>query len=190
MTYKIIKKPLKMLTVKEVSEILHVHPSTVRSWCDQGMLKTHRIGPRGDRRFRPEDVDNFLHLSGRGNGGEGAVLIVDDDPQVSQLVKDIVEDQGYNVTCCETGEQALKEIGQQFFDLVFLDLVLPGISGLEVLRTIKEKEERTVVAVITGYGDDPIALEAMKLGPMFFIRKPFNMSTIIEVLNAVMRAKH
>ena len=180
---------MKMLTVKEVSEILHVHPSTVRSWCDQGMLKAHRIGRRGDRRFRPEDVDNFLQLSGRGNGGEGAVLIVDDDPQISQLVKDIVEGQGHSVTCCETGEQALREIGQHHFELVFLDLVLPGISGLEVLRAIKEREEKIVVAVITGYGDDPIALEAMKLGPMFFIRKPFNMSTIIEVLDAVMRVK-
>ena len=178
-----------MLTVKEVSEILHVHPSTVRSWCDQGMLKAHRIGPRGDRRFRPEDVDNFLRLGEGANESEGNVLIVDDDPQVSQLVKDIVEGQGYKVRCCETGEKALKEISYQPIALVFLDLMLPGISGLEVLRAIKEKGDKTVVAVITGYGDDPIALEAMKMGPMFFIRKPFDMRTIKEVLDVVMKAK-
>jgi excisionase family DNA binding protein len=183
-----IEKPMKMLTVKEVSEILHVHPSTVRSWCDQGMLKTHRIGPRGDRRFRPEDIDNFLHLGRTDTEGEGAVLIVDDDSQVSKLVKDIVEGQGYEVRCCGTGEQALEEIADQSFDLVFLDLVLPGINGLEVLRTIKEREDSTVVAVITGYGDDPIALEAMNMGPMFFIRKPFDRPTIIKVLDVVMKA--
>jgi len=67
--------------------------------------------------------------------------------------------------------------------------VLPGLNGLEVLRSIKAKSKRTVVAVITGSGDDPIALEAMALGPLFFIRKPFEMADVVEVLDATIRLR-
>ena len=67
--------------------------------------------------------------------------------------------------------------------------MLPRLSGVEVLRAIKERNERTLVAVITGYGDDPIALEAMSLGPLFFIRKPFKASDITDVINTVIGIK-
>ncbi len=49
-----------MLTIQEVAELLHVHSNTLRRWTDQGMMKAYRVGPRGDRRFRAEDVDVFL----------------------------------------------------------------------------------------------------------------------------------
>lgn len=50
----------KMLTVAEVSQLLHVHPNTVRTWSDNGLLKAYRLGHRGDRRFKPEDIDRLL----------------------------------------------------------------------------------------------------------------------------------
>lgn len=180
-------KQLKMLTVQEVAGILHVHPNTVRHWSEQGLLKAHRVGPRGDRRFRSEDIDSFLSLCRREE--RRAVLIVDDDPAILQVLKEAVESQGCQVTCCETAEKALQEMNGQRFDLIFLDLVLPGMSGVELLRAIKAKNERTVVAILTGYGDDPVALQAMALGPMFFIRKPFGMAGIIEVLDTIMGAQ-
>ena len=179
-------KPVRMIKVKEVASILNVHPNTVRQWGDKGLIKSYHVGPRGDRRFRPEDVENFLSMwRGEGDG----VLIVDDDVKILQLIKDVVVEKGYKVTCCETGESALEEINRKRFDLIFLDLVLPNMSGLEVLKDIKAKNGKTVVAIITGYGDYPIALEAMALGPMYFIRKPFQVHEILEVLNAVMGVK-
>jgi len=177
------EKSLRMLTVQEVADILHVHPNTVRHWSEQGLLRAHRVGPRGDRRFRAEDVDKFLSLCRREDGR--AVLVVDDDPAILQLLKDAVERRGYRVTCCESGERALQELGRQSFALVFLDLILPGVSGVDVLRAIKDKSQRTVVAILTGYADAPVALQAMALGPMFFIRKPFGVSDILEVLDTV-----
>lgn len=179
-------KPVRMIKVKEVASILNVHPNTVRQWGDKGLIKSYHVGPRGDRRFRPEDVENFLSMW-RG-GGEG-VLVVDDDIKILQLIEDVVVGKGFKVTCCETGESALEEIYKKRFDLIFLDLVLPNMSGLEVLQEIKARNGRTVVAIITGYSDYPIALEAMALGPMYFIRKPFQVHEIHEVLNAVMGVK-
>ena len=52
---------VKLMTVKEVAELFNVHPNTVRQWSDQGLLKSYRIGPRGDRRFRQEDITGFLN---------------------------------------------------------------------------------------------------------------------------------
>jgi excisionase family DNA binding protein len=55
-----------MLTVREVSRLLHVHSNTLRRWSDQGVIKAYRIGPRGDRRFRPEDIAVLLLEEGKG----------------------------------------------------------------------------------------------------------------------------
>jgi len=177
----------RMLTVQEVADILHVHPNTVRHWSEQGLLKAHRVGPRGDRRFRAEDIDSFLNMCKP--NGKSEVLIVDDDPAILQLLKEAVEGHGCNATCCENAERALHELESRHFHLIFLDLVLPGMSGVDVLRAIKGKSDKTVVAVLTGYGDAPVALQAMALGPMFFIRKPFGMAGIIEVIDTVVGAQ-
>ena len=179
--------PDRLLTVREVADLLHVHSNTARRWSDLGLIKSYRVGPRGDRRFRAEDLNSFI-TSIKPNLG-GAALIVDDDPGIRQLMEDAVVEQGYKVVAVESGERAMEELERQRFDLIFLDLVLPRLSGVDVLRAIKERNMRTLVAVITGYGDDPIALEAMSLGPLFFIRKPFEMSDITEVLDAVMRPR-
>lgn len=179
--------PDRLLTVREVADLLHVHTNTARRWSDLGLIKSYRVGPRGDRRFRAEDLNSFITTIKPNLGG--AALIVDDDPGIRQLMKDAIMEQGYKVVAVDSGESALEELDRQRFDLIFLDLVLPRLSGVEVLRNIKERSNKTMVAVITGYGDDPVALEAMSMGPLFFIRKPFQMSEITEVLDAVMRPK-
>ena len=179
--------PDRLLTVREVADMLHVHTNTVRGWSDLGLIKSYRVGPRGDRRFNAKDLNSFI-TTVRPNLG-GAALIVDDDIGVRQLIEDAIVEQGYKVVAVENGERALEELERQRFDVIFLDLVLPGLSGVDVIRSIKGRNKRTLVAVITGHGDDPIALEAMSLGPLFFIRKPFKMSDITEVIDAVMRPK-
>lgn len=178
----------RFLTVREVADLLHVHTNTVRAWSDLGLIKSYRVGPRGDRRFKAKDLDSFITTVGPNS--EGAVLIVDDDLGIRQLMEDAIVGQGLKVVAVESGERALEELERHHFDIIFLDLVLPGLSGVDVLRAIKERNKSILVAVVTGYGDDPIALKAMSLGPLFLIRKPFKMSDINEVLDAVMRARH
>jgi len=177
--------PDRLLTVRDVADLLHVHSNTARRWSDLGLIKSYRVGPRGDRRFRAEDLNTFITTVKPNLGG--AALIVDDDPDIRQLMEDVVEGEGYRATAVESGERAIEELDKQRFDFVFLDLVLPRLSGVDVLRAIKARNNRTIVAVITGHGDDTLALEAMSLGPMFFIRKPFDMSEITTVLDAVMQ---
>jgi len=54
----------QMLTTTEVARLLHIHPNTVRQWTNRGLLRAYRLGPRGDRRFKPEDVDSFVSQNG------------------------------------------------------------------------------------------------------------------------------
>jgi DNA-binding NtrC family response regulator len=115
--------------------------------------------------------------------------VVDDDPGILEMLSEVVSRKGFKVVTVASGEQALEQLDKQHFDLIFLDLVLPGMSGAEALQAIKEKDKRAVVVIVTGYGDDPIAMDAMSLGPLFLIRKPFRVSDIVEVLNAVVKVR-
>jgi excisionase family DNA binding protein len=181
------KKQARMLTVTEVAGLLHVHPNTVRLWCDRGMMPSYRIGTRGDRRFRSEDIDNFLSTWQKEKIGEIAVLIVDDDDAVRTILYEAITGKGYKAIAVENGERALEELKKHEFNLIFLDLMLPGLSGVEVLRHVKASEMEPVVTVITGYGDTPISIDAMNLSPTFFIRKPFEMNDILNILDLTMR---
>lgn len=174
-----------LMTTKEAAEYLKLNYMTVYKLAQRGRIPASKIG--GNWRFKKDLLDDWL--AKQATMVEGNVLVVDDDPGVLALVRDVISAQRYKVVTVESGERALEEVAKQHFDLIFLDLVLPGMSGVEVLSAVKAKDKKAVVVIITGYGDDPIALEAMSLGPLFLIRKPFRTDDIIEVLNIVVRAR-
>ena len=89
----------------------------------------------------------------------------------------------------DTVEKALEEIKRGNFDIVFLDPALRDSNGLDVLRAIEDNGERTIVAIIIGYGDTPTALEAMSLGPMFFVHKPLKTKHIAKIIDTVERVQ-
>jgi len=178
---------VKLLTVQQVAELLNVHPNTVRQWSDQGMLKSYRIGPRGDRRFTQDDVTSFLNLKSKDI--ENAVLIVDDDVSICSLLQRVVEGKGYSVVIANSGEKAVEVLDRQKFSLIFLDLVLPGFSGVDVLRHMKAIKSDAIVTIVSGYGESPIATEAMTLNPTFFIHKPFEVSSIRDILDLAVKLK-
>lgn len=180
---------IRMFTVREVASALHVHPNTVRHWCDHGLLKTSRVGPRGDRRFYWEDINNFVNKWN--NSAQSVnpccrkVLIVDNEYRIRCLLEDIVEEQGCEAISVASVNAALNELIKQDFDIVFLTLALPGSDGLDVLQAIRAKGKRPIVVGITTHDDGLIALEAMSMGPLILIRKPFDTADIINVLDMI-----
>jgi excisionase family DNA binding protein len=174
-----------LMTTKEAAEYLKLNYMTVYKLAQRGRIPASKIG--GNWRFKRDILDDWL--AKQATIVEGNVLVVDDDPGVRELLNDVITGHGYRVLAVESGEDALKEVEKKRFDLIFLDLVLPGMSGVEVLSAIKAKDKKAVVVIITGYGDDPIAMEAMSLGPLFLIRKPFRIDDIIEVLDIVVKAR-
>ena len=174
-----------LMTIKEAARYLRLNYMTVYKLARKGSIPASKVG--GNWRFNKERLDDWLMRQTR--SGRGSVLVVDDDVRIGDLLRDIISEQGYRVVTAESGEAAIEEVSKQHFDLVFLDLVLPGLSGVDILQAIKDKDKNAIVVIITGYGDDPIALEAMSLGPLLLIRKPFRRSDIMEVLNMVVRGK-
>lgn len=173
-----------LMTVKEVAEYLKLNYMTVYKLAQKGRIPASKIG--GNWRFKKDLLDEWI--AKQSTVVEGSVLVVDDDPGVREMLSDIISEQRYRVVAVENGERAIEEMEQQHFDLVFLDLVLPGMSGAEALSAIKQKDEKVIVAIITGYGDDPVAMEAMSLGPLLMIRKPFKVDDILEVISIISSA--
>ena len=104
----------------------------------------------------------------------GQILLVDDEPQIRRILSKILGKLDCQVDAVPSGEEALQLISRKRYHLVLLDLRLPGISGIEVLKDIKAHYPGTSVVVITAYGSVDNAIQAMKLGADDFLQKPFD----------------
>src|SRR4051812_45291724 len=99
------------------------------------------------------------------------ILIVDDEPNVRLVFRTALDSSGYTTTAAEGGEAALKELEQMPYDLILLDLHMPGMDGMEMLRRLREASDDVPVVIITAHGRVPDAVEAMKLGAIDFLAK-------------------
>src|SRR2546423_3505400 len=116
------------------------------------------------------------------------ILIVDDEPAIRDSLRGVLEDERYQVTVAESGEAALATIAQRAFDVVLLDIWLPGIDGLETLDRIRQLQIDTVpeIVIISGHGTIETAVRATKLGAFDFLEKPLSLErTLIVVKNAI-----
>ncbi|MGL1863423.1 MAG: sigma-54 dependent transcriptional regulator [Pseudodesulfovibrio sp.] len=109
----------------------------------------------------------------------GKVLIIDDEEGIRFSLRGILEDEGHVVTEAESGELGLEIIGTDIPELVFLDIWLPGIDGLEVLDTIVEAHKGLPVIMISGHGTIETAVTALKKGAFDFIEKPLSLEKVV-----------
>jgi len=117
----------------------------------------------------------------------GKILAVDDEIDMLALLKRIIEGKtDYEITVTSEPRNVLRLIQDNYFDLVLLDLKMPGLSGMEVLRQIKETEPDITVIIITAYGTIESAVEAMKIGAFDFIIKPFRPEQILLTIERAM----
>jgi DNA-binding NtrC family response regulator len=114
------------------------------------------------------------------------ILVVDDDPYIQEALGDRLESLGYGVARASDGKLALELIDQQDPQMVFLDIEMPGMKGLDVLREIRKREKDFPVVMITAYGSIDLAVEAMKEGAYDFIPKPFKAGHIALVVEKAM----
>ncbi len=117
------------------------------------------------------------------------ILIVDDDEVVRRSYLRSLESISRNVEAAGDGEKALQTMEQNPFDVVLLDLRMPGRDGLSVLRTIKQKWPESEVVIITGYPTVASAKEAVRLGAYDYVAKPVAPQDVINVTDAAMTQK-
>jgi len=101
-----------------------------------------------------------------------SILIVDDDASIRRLLFETLTEDGHSVVAAENGETALKLLAEQVFDLVLLDLQLPGVRGMEILATVNRQWPETVVIILTGHASLQTAVEALRQGAHDYLFKP------------------
>lgn len=110
------------------------------------------------------------------------ILLVEDTPSLSRVYMQYLAKAGYDATCVETGKAALEAIRVAPPGLILLDLQLPDMNGMEILRTIQDEQLPIAVVVITAHGSVKVAVEAMQLGAYDFLMKPFNADRLLVTI--------
>ena len=114
------------------------------------------------------------------------ILIVDDETGIRDSLRDVLEEEGYKVALAASGEECLEALKKQAFEVVLLDIWLPGMDGLEVLQQIRQSESGPEVLMISGHGTIETAVRATKLGAFDFLEKPLSIDrTLIQIKNAI-----
>jgi len=115
--------------------------------------------------------------------GDRRILVIDDEAYVRDLMMEVFTREGFLVKTASDGETGLDLACTGTFDLILLDLKLPKINGLTLLRSIMERDPDTIVVVITAYGSIETAIQAMKLGAYDYVTKPFEIDQLLLIVN-------
>ena len=118
----------------------------------------------------------------------GSVLVVDDEPTIAEVVSRYLERAGYRTAIAADGAQALELVARDRPDLVVLDLMLPGIDGLEVMRRLRQPErERIALILLTAKGEESDRVIGLRLGADDYVVKPFSPVELVARVDAVLR---
>lgn len=118
-----------------------------------------------------------------------SLLLVDDEEMFLEYLSKRLIRRNHNVTTCLSGEEALKEISDHDFDVVVLDIFMPGINGIETLREIKRLKPLTEVIMLTGHASQETGIEGMKLGAYDYLRKPCDIRELVSKINKAFEKK-
>jgi DNA-binding response OmpR family regulator len=123
-----------------------------------------------------------------GRHARGSVLVVDDEATIGEVVSRYLDRAGYRTSVALDGVTALRKVEEHAPDLVVLDLMLPGIAGLEVMRRIRERErDRTAIILLTAKGEETDRIVGLRLGADDYVVKPFSPAELVARVDAVLR---
>jgi len=114
-----------------------------------------------------------------------SVFVIDDEPQIQSLFSEALSRHGYNVSGTLDGETAIRELKSKKPDLIFLDLRLPGMDGVQTLEEIRHLYPKIPVVLITAYPRDSLVDNAIKLGAFACLVKPFSMADVVAIIQTL-----
>lgn len=121
---------------------------------------------------------------------KGKILIVDDEVGILDTVSEILEDEGYKTLKAEDAETAMDILEREDIDLIFLDVWLPKMNGIEAIKKIREKDLDIPIIMISGHGNVEVAVQAVKLGAFDFLEKPLSMERILLTAERALQFKN
>jgi excisionase family DNA binding protein len=167
-----------LLTVKETAEYLRIPLPTVYYLVQRGQLPAIQIGGRW--RIKKESLDRDVLRSD--DSGQPTVLVVDDDENLQEMFKLFLKKAGFSRIIVGNGKNAIAALKKQKFDLCFLDLVLPDITGDEIYQEAKAVDPDLPIVIITGYPDSQMLDNILKLGPVTVLKKPLQLEQLKQTL--------
>ena len=118
------------------------------------------------------------------------VLVVEDDEVLRQLIHEVLSDQGFEVETVDSGEEGLRRMDEEVYDVILLDINLPGMDGLEVLRRTPSRQPEAQIVIMTAFGTVDTAVTAMKLGAFDYVNKPFSTEELLLTLQRALEERH
>jgi two-component system, LuxR family, response regulator FixJ len=118
---------------------------------------------------------------------KGKVYVIDDDEAMRDSLNFLLDSADFNVTLFETAVNFLDALPELDFGCVISDVRMPGLDGIELLKRMKQRNSTFPIVIMTGHGDVPLAVEAMKLGAVDFLEKPFEDDRLIAMIEAAIR---
>lgn len=173
----------ELWTLEEVASYLRVTKKTIYRLLENGGIPATKVGRQW--RFDKASIDVWLR-----QGSVGAtvnILVIDDDESICSLFKDALEEAGHTVTTVSESFKGLELVKDRDFDLVFLDLKMPGMDGAELFRQIRLVKPKLPVTVVTGYPDSDLMASALSHGPFGVMKKPFRGSDIMTSVENYLR---
>ncbi len=120
---------------------------------------------------------------------DGKILVIDDEEVVGESLRKTLSGEGYNIETAHNGQEGLRKARREIFDLIIVDLKMPDIGGLDVIKMIKEEQPDTMMVMITGYSTVDSATQALKTGAFDYIPKPFTPDEITTVVGKALQTK-
>ena len=114
------------------------------------------------------------------------ILFVDDDAELREILRDQLTSSGYEFDEAEDGTIAVEKVKEQSYDLLLLDITMPGKSGLDVLKFVKQSAPACRVIMLTGVVGLSVAIESLKLGADDYITKPYNLEYLLNSISRVL----
>jgi DNA-binding response OmpR family regulator len=115
------------------------------------------------------------------------ILLVEDDPEITKLLKLHFDSQAYLITSCLSGEEAIKKIEENKFDLVILDITLPGINGMELCKIFRKNDAAIPLMMLTSHSEETDKVLALELGADDYVTKPFGILELMARAKALLR---
>ncbi len=117
------------------------------------------------------------------------VMIIEDDEEMRSLLKDLFEEEGFETDSVSNGVNALEKLSEDHFDLVITDIRMPGLTGLEILPTIRKLNPETPIIVMTAYGSDDVRRRSLERGATIYLEKPIHLSKLRTVIHEMVLRK-
>ena len=139
---------------------------------------------------KPFDVDTIVNMIEKSRNG-ALIAVVDDDPEICKTMKKILENKGYGVTTCLTGEEAISLTKTRPQDILFIDVKLPVLSGVETYLEIKKINPKAIAVMMTAYRQEMEELikQAVKNNAYACLYKPFDMDEAIKIIEEISKKK-